>query len=135
MGRKLILDTNMLIDYERGRINREQFDDDHLAIAAITVAEYRTGIELADTAERSAARARHLEAILNIVDVLEYTAHTAAIHAQLIAHTRRTGGSRGAHDLIIAAHAAETGRTLITRDAQARFAHLPGVTASSEQTP
>ena len=31
-------------------------DEDELAIAAVTVAEYRVGIELADTPERAAER-------------------------------------------------------------------------------
>lgn len=129
MGRRVILDTNVLIDYERGTLDRAALDDDELAIAAITVAEYQTGIELAETAERAAARSRALAAMVNALEVLEYTEATAAHHARLIAHVRRSGRSRGAHDLIIAAHAAQTGRVLLSRDAHARFADLPGVTA------
>ncbi|HTF08460.1 MAG TPA: PIN domain-containing protein [Asanoa sp.] len=129
MGRRLILDTNLLIAYERGTIDRSALDHDDLAIAAVTVAEYRVGIELADTVERTATRARALAAIMSAVDVLAYTDATAAHHARLIAHIGRTGTPRGAHDLIIAAHAAETGRTLLTRDVEARFAGLPGVLA------
>ena len=129
MGRRLILDTNLLIAYERGTIDRSALDHDELAVAAVTVAEYRVGIELADTAERAANRARALAAIMSAVDVLAYTDATAAHHARLIAHIRRTGTPRGAHDLIIAAHAAETGRTLLTRDVKARFGGLPGVLA------
>lgn len=125
MGRRLILDTNVLIAYERGTIDRAAFDDDELAVAAVTIAEYRVGIELADTA----TRARALAAILASVDVLEYTVTTAAHHARLMAHVRRSGTPRGAHDLIIAAHASETGRTVITRDVQARFGNLPDVLA------
>ena len=129
MGRRLILDTNVLIAYERGTIDRSALDRDELAVAAITIAEYRVGIELADSAERAAARARALTAIESVVDVLAYTDTTAAHHACLIAHVRRTGAPRGAHDLIIAAHAAETGRTVLTRDIKAGFAGLPGVLA------
>ena len=129
MGRRLILDTNLLISYERGTIDRSALDHDELAVAAVTVAEYRVGIELADTAQRAANRARALAAIMSAVDVLAYTDATAAHHARLIAYIRRTGTPRGAHDLIIAAHAAETGRTLLTRDVKARFAGLPGVLA------
>ena len=129
MGRRLILDTNVLIAYERGTIDRSALDHDELAVAAITVAEYRVGIELADTVERAADRARALAAIMSVVDVLDYTETTAAHHARLIAHVRRTGTPRGAHDLIIAAHAAETDRTVLTRDLKARFAGLPGILA------
>jgi tRNA(fMet)-specific endonuclease VapC len=129
VGRRLILDTNVLIAYERGRIDRSELDDDELAIASVTVAEYRVGIELADTAARAADRARALVAITSAVEVLDYTEATAACHARLIAHVRRVGAPRGAHDLIIAAHAAQTDRAVLTFDAKARFAELPGVTA------
>ncbi len=130
MGRRLILDTNILIAYERGTIDRAALDADELAAAAVTVAEYRVGIELADTPARAADRARALVAISSAVEVLDYTETTAAYHARLIAHVRRAGTPRGAHDLIIAAHAAQTDRTILTFDARARFADLPGVSAS-----
>jgi tRNA(fMet)-specific endonuclease VapC len=129
MGRRLILDTVILIAYERGTMDRSSLDDDELAIASVTVAEYRVGIEMANTADRAAERARALAAILSAVDVLDYTQVTAANHARLLAHVRRTGTPRRAHDLIIAAHAAETGRIIVSRDAKARFGDLPGVTA------
>ncbi|MPZ89661.1 MAG: PIN domain-containing protein [Nitriliruptorales bacterium] len=129
MGRRLILDTNVLIAYERGTINRASLDDDELAVAALSVAEYRVGIELAHSAERAADRARALAAITSVLDVLDYTDTTAAQHARLIAYVRRTGRPRGAHDLIIAAHATETGRIILSHDAKARFADLPGITA------
>jgi tRNA(fMet)-specific endonuclease VapC len=51
------------------------------------------------------------------------------IHARLIADARRIGKPRGAHDLIIAALAVETGRSIVSHDAKARFADLPTVTA------
>jgi tRNA(fMet)-specific endonuclease VapC len=129
MGRRLILDTNVLIAYERGTIDRSALDEDELAVGSITITEYRTGIELADTPERAAERARTLATITSVIEVLDYTPVTAAHHARLLAHVRRWGSPRGAHDLIIAAHAAETGRLLLTRDAKARFSDLPGITA------
>jgi tRNA(fMet)-specific endonuclease VapC len=129
MGRRLILETNILIGYERGTIDRSALDEDELAVAAISIAEYRTGIELADTPERAAERARALATITSVIDVLDYTQITAAHHARLLAHVRKSGTPRGAHDLIIAAHAAESGRLVVTRDAKARFGNLPGITA------
>jgi predicted nucleic acid-binding protein len=129
MGRRLILDTNVLIDYERGTIDRSALDDDDLAVASITIAEYRVGIELEDTPERSAERARALTIIVSIIDVLDYTETTAAQHGRLLAHVRKSGTARGAHDLIIAAHAIETGRVVMTRDSKACFGDLPGISA------
>jgi tRNA(fMet)-specific endonuclease VapC len=129
VGRRLILDTNVLVAYERGTIDRSSFDDDELAVAAISIAEYRVGIELADTGARAADRARALALIVSTVEVLEYTEATAVHHGRLIAHVRRSGTPRGAHDLIIAAHAAETGRIVVSRNAAARFGQLPSVVA------
>jgi tRNA(fMet)-specific endonuclease VapC len=131
VGRRLILDTNILIAYERETIDRAALDKDELAVAAVSIAEYRVGIELADTPERAADRARALVAITSAVDVLDYTEATAALHARLIAHTRRTGTPRGAHDLIIAAHAVQNDRIVLTFDARARFGGLPGVSATA----
>jgi len=135
MGRRLMLDTTVVIAYERGTIDRSSLDEDELAIASVSVAEYRVGIEMADTAGRAADRARALAAITAAVDVLDYTQATAAHHGRLLAHVRRTGAPRSAHDLIIAAHAAETGRTILSHDANARFGDLPGVTAISPAPP
>ena len=135
MGRRLILDTNMLIAYERGTIDRSALDEDDLAIAPVSVAEYRVGIEMADTVERAAERARAQAVITSAVNVLDYTklvdqhGTSRAHHGRLLAHVRRSGTARGAHDLIIAAHAAETGRTVVSRDIKARFGELPGVNA------
>jgi predicted nucleic acid-binding protein len=130
VGRRLILDTNVLIAYERGTMDRSSLDEDELAIASVTIAEYRVGIELADSTDRAAERARALASITSAVDVLDYTQVTAAHHGRLLAHVRRSGTPRGAHDLIIAAHAAQTGRTIVSRDARARFGSLPGVDAT-----
>ncbi len=131
MARQLIIDTNTLIAYERGSFDTTMLDDDDLAVAAITVAEFRVGIELAAIAEQAAARARVLAVILDVLPVLDYTERTAVEHARLLAHTRRSGTPRGAHDLIIAAHAAEHARIVISLDAKAKFSDLPGVAVAS----
>lgn len=129
MARRLILDTNTLIAYERRRFDIAALDDDDLAIAAVTVAEFRTGIEPADTPERAADRARVLAAVTATIAVLDYTEATAAEHGRLLAHVRRAGTPRGAHDLIVAAHAVEDSRAVLSLDARARFGDLPGVLA------
>ncbi|MBT0993210.1 PIN domain-containing protein [Cellulomonas sp. DKR-3] len=128
MARRLILDTTALIAFERRTLDRAALADDDVAIAAITVAEFRLGVELADTPSRAAHRQAVLDAIVSSVPVLDYTARTANMHARLLAHTRRTGRPRGAHDLIIAATAAEHSRTVMSADAQARYDDLPDIT-------
>jgi tRNA(fMet)-specific endonuclease VapC len=52
----------------------------------------------------------------------------AAAPATLLAAVRRSGRPRGAHDLIIAATAAASGRIILTADATG-FNGLPGVQA------
>jgi tRNA(fMet)-specific endonuclease VapC len=63
------------------------------------------------------------------VPVEDYDSTVAGHHAELIAHMRRVGRPRGAHDLIIAATARATGRTILTTDRRARFDELPSVSA------
>ena len=123
MGRRLMLDTNVLIAYERGTIERAALDADELAIAAVSVAEYRAGIELADSAERAADRARALAAITSAVDVLSTPKRRCPPCA---ADRARPPGwsARGAPDLIIAAHALQTERMVLTFDAKARLGDL-----------
>ena len=43
MGRRLILDTNLLIAYERGTIDRSSLDDDELAIASVSAVRGNEG--------------------------------------------------------------------------------------------
>jgi len=128
VARRLILDTGVLIASERGRggIAEVITDDDDLVIAAVTVAELRTGIELAADTHR-ARRAEFLLQVLEILPVEPYDVATAEAHGRLLAHVHRTGTPRGAHDLLIAATAVATRRTILTTDRAARFGDLPGV--------
>lgn len=125
---RIILDTGVLIAAERGRVNsaflRER--DDDICIAAITAAELLTGVERADESRRQ-ARQEFVEGILALVPVEDYTLEVARVHARLLAHVRREGRPRGAHDLIVAATAAATARSVMTTDAKANFTDLPGV--------
>jgi predicted nucleic acid-binding protein len=70
--------------------------------------------------------------VLEVVESRDHTESTAIAHAALVAAVRRAGSPRGKHDPIIAAHAAETGRTIVSTDVAARFGHLPGVHAIAQ---
>lgn len=128
MARRLIIDTGVLIASGRARAELAAViaDDDDLVVAGITVAELRTGIELATEAHR-AARSEFLVKLLETFPVEPYAVGTAEAHGRLLAHVHRTGTKRGAHDLIIAATAVATGRTILTTDRNAHFEDLPGV--------
>lgn len=123
----LLLDTTFLIDIERGVIDLDDAigDDDDVAVAAITVAELLVGVKLA-SGERRAARQAYADEIVRSLPVISYDTAVAAEHAELLAAVRRAGRPRGAHDLLIAATARATNRTVVTADVAA-FADLPGV--------
>lgn len=132
MARRLILDTGVIIRAERGGSGLTELlaADDDITIAAITLAELQLGVELADDARR-AGRQEFVDGIRALVPVEDYTVDVARVHARLLAHVRKEGKPRGAHDLIIAATAAATARTLLTADGKAAFDDLPGVHAST----
>jgi tRNA(fMet)-specific endonuclease VapC len=125
---RLIVDTGVLIASERQRrdLSGVIAPDDDLVIAAVTLAELRTGIELA-TPERRAARADFVMRVLETLPVEPYDLATAEAHGRLLAHVSRSGTRRGAHDLIIAATAVATKRIVVTTDRNARLNELPGV--------
>jgi tRNA(fMet)-specific endonuclease VapC len=100
-------------------------DDDDVAVATITIAELLLGLQLADARRRQKRRA-FIDDLLSWAQVEDYDLDVAGVHAALMAHARRSGRQRGAHDLIIAATAAATGRTLLTSEASG-FEELPGV--------
>jgi tRNA(fMet)-specific endonuclease VapC len=124
---RLILDTWILIAVERHRRSIDELveDEDDVAIAAVTVAELLVGVELADR-RRNRAREGYLTRVVRTIPIEPYDLDVARAHARLLAHARRSGRSRGAHDLIIAATAFAKGRSVVTVDA-AGFDDLPGV--------
>ena len=124
---RLLVDTTFLIDVERSGEALDQIirDTDDVAIAAVTVAELIVGVHLATT-RRRAHRHDYVEAILETIPVIAYDRSVAVEHAELLVAVRRAGRPRGAHDLIIAATARATKRTVVTADRSA-FDNLPGV--------
>ncbi len=128
MARRLIVDTGVLVASERDRrglAGAIELDDD-IVIAAVTVAELRTGVELASESHR-APRADFLRQVLETLPVEPYNFETAEAHGVLLAHVHRSRTKRGAHDLMIAATAVTTGRIILTGDHKAGFGELPGV--------
>ena len=120
MARRLILDTGVLIASERAKTSWSDVlqGDDDVALAAVTVAELRAGVELASDGRRE-AREAFLHSVLSTIPVEEYDVAVAQVHSRLLATVHRTRTQRGAHDLIIAATAAATKRTIITADRSA----------------
>lgn len=74
-----------------------------------------------------AARSDFLVKVLEAFPVEPYKLATAEAHGRLLAHVHRNGAKRCAHDLMIAATAVATSRTVLTTDRNAHFEDLPGV--------
>jgi len=119
-----------LVDAERGGDSLEKVidDNDDVAVAALTVAELRVGVQLAKGLRRE-KRERFVAAVLDAVSIEPYDLDVAEAHGDLLAHVRRAGTPRGAHDLIIAATARARERQVVSSD-QVGFVDLPGVSIS-----
>ena len=124
---RLILDTTILIVAERSADALDAIigDEDDVVIAAITAAELLVGVQLADRKHKR-SREAFVASLLSSIPVEPYDLQVARVHAELLAHARRAGRTRGAHDLQIAATARAHSRTVATADTVG-FDDLPGV--------
>jgi tRNA(fMet)-specific endonuclease VapC len=122
-----MLDTTVLVTVERSAASLDAVidDEDDVAIAAITAAELLVGVELSDGKSRQ-RRSTFVENVLSTIPIEPYDLDVARTHASLLAHTRRSGRPRGAHDLLIAATALTHSRTVVSAD-PAGFTDLPGL--------
>jgi tRNA(fMet)-specific endonuclease VapC len=125
---RLILDSGVLVAGVRGKLDLAAItDEDDVALPAVALAEYLTGVLLDGDQARRAAQRAFLDDVLTVVPVEDYTPAVAEHHAELLAFVKGNGAPRGAHDLVIAATARATGRVLVTTDSRARFGELPEV--------
>ena len=113
----MLFDTTFLIDAGRtgDELDEAIDDDDDVAIAAITVAELMVGVELSRGRTRSGRQA-FLNDVRSVIPMLDYDLPAAEAHAQLLVAVRAQGRPRGAHDLVIAATAIASQRTVVTAD-------------------
>lgn len=96
------------------------------------MAELRVGVELADERRRE-PRAAFVGSVLEAISIETYDLDVAEAHGALLAHTRRAGTPRGAHDLIIAATARARSREVVTADAPG-FRDLPEVALRTQSS-
>jgi len=128
VARRLIFDTGVFVDAERGKLDPADLhnDEDDVTITAVTVAELVAGVYMADERNR-ARRQRFVEDVRRTFGVMEFDERVAEVHGELLAFARRSGRPRGTLDLIVAATAVANRRVLVTTDARARFDGLPGL--------
>ena len=116
----LVIDTNVFIDAESGRLDLDSLDlfSDYgdAYIAAITVSELLAGVHLAKTANVRIKRSAFVEGIIANIEVLEFSEEVARCYAELYAYFLKPRAWTGAnvHDLQIAATCIALGYTLLT---------------------
>jgi predicted nucleic acid-binding protein len=127
----IILDTNVLIAAEQGRIDLAKIstlkNHKEVFISTITVAELLTGVHMAKTVDERMIRSAFVQHILNEIPSLAFDEHVARTYSELYAHflkSRKSGP--GIHDLQISATAITHGYVVLTSNA-ADFKKIPGV--------
>lgn len=124
----VLIDTDMLVDLERGVVNPEvenAIGDEDRAISVITVSELLHGVHRARGAQRTRRRA-FVEHLLGGMRAIEITEQIARVHADVWAQLAATGWPIGAHDLWIAATALTHGMGIATGNAD-EFQRVPGL--------
>lgn len=129
----VIVDTNVFIDAENGRLDLAgvpllNMGSRSVYISAITVSELLAGIKLAKTADEHIRRHTYAEKILVHIPVIEFDTEVARVYAELYAHALGTSGRRkiNAHDLQIAATALTFDHTVLTSNVD-DFLDVPGL--------
>lgn len=114
----LLIDTDLLIDLERGAGTpgiETLLGGEDRAISVITVSEMLHGVFRATGAQRARRRA-FVEHLLAGLQAIPITEPVARVHAEVWADLVRGGEVIGAHDLWIAATALAHGLGVATRN-------------------
>jgi tRNA(fMet)-specific endonuclease VapC len=115
----LLIDTDLLIDLERGvgaPAVEQVLGDEERAISVITASELLHGAVRA-TGARRARRLAFVEHLLSNLQPIPITLTVARVHADVWVDLARRGDAIGAHDLWIAATAIAHGLGVATRNA------------------
>ncbi len=124
----LLIDTDLLIDLERGAgipSTEALLGNEDRAISVVTVSELLHGALRATGAVRTQRRA-FIEHLLGGLRAIPITEPVARVHAEVWADLSTQGRVIGAHDLWIAATALAHGLGVATRNA-AEFGRVPGL--------
>ena len=100
----MIVDSSVLVAYERRRFDLERLLTDHLpaAIAAVTAAELLIGVQRADTPERRARREAFVENLIARMPIIAFDLPQARLFAVRFAELAQRGEVIGDRDLQIA---------------------------------
>jgi tRNA(fMet)-specific endonuclease VapC len=124
---RYLLDTNILSDLIRnpqGRVAARvaEVGEGKVCTSIIVAAELRYG-----AAKRGSARlTKQLESVLAVLETLPFEAPAEIVYGEVRTRLEAAGTPIGANDLLIAAHAAALGYTIVT-DNEREFARIDGL--------
>jgi len=130
----LVIDTNIFIDAENGRLDLtcldEYADYGSAYIAAVTVSELLAGVHLAKSKGARIQRSAFVEGIISSITVLDFNESVARCYSELYAHflKPRAKTSTNVHDLQISATCIAHGFAILTSNL-ADFKKVPGLEA------
>ena len=114
----VILDTSILIEAERGRLDVDRFiegkEEELFGLSVITAAELLHGVHRADSAKRRRRRSAYVEKLIELFPIYPFDLPAARIYADLWAQLLREGKMIGAHDLMIGSTALALGFSIAT---------------------
>jgi tRNA(fMet)-specific endonuclease VapC len=130
----VLIDTSVLIKYERGRIDlSKKFagrEAEDFFLSVVTASELLHGVHRAKDASIRARRSAFVETILASFPILTIDLATARIHSEIGASLSAAGTLIGPHDLWLAASCITHGLNLATENLR-EFERVPGLSIES----
>ena len=127
----IILDTSILIAYERGNLDIDKLvkdnADEPFGLSAITVSELLHGVHRADSESRRLKREAFVQKVIDTFPIYPFDISAARIYADVWASLLKKGVPIGAHDLLIAATAISLGFSVATHNVR-DFKKIKGLT-------
>lgn len=130
----VILDTSILIEFERGSLDLEHLvkgrEKEHFGISVITVSELLHGVHRADSEKRRIKREAFVQKVIDTIPIFPFDISAARIYAEIWAYLLKKGIQIGAHDLMIASTAISLGFSVATHNFR-DFTKVEGLTVQT----
>ena len=125
----VLIDTSVLIGWEREGRPADVPTDAAVAISAVTASELLHGVHRANTAQRRHRRQVWVDAVLVSLAIVPFDLGVARVHARIWADLMAAGTPIGAHDLIIGATALAHDMAVATRNEE-EFQRIEGLSVT-----
>jgi predicted nucleic acid-binding protein len=126
----VILDTSLLIAWERKREDLERFQNSHttepLGLSVISGAELLHGVHRANSQARRIRRSTFVEHVLSLFPLFDFDLSAARVYAELWASLEDKGTKVSAHDLMIGSSALSLGFSVATFNVR-DYQKIPGL--------